>query len=325
MERTGTQMEGCYKIGVDIGGTTIKVGILNEAYEVLKKTAVPTPKENLPESMFDSIAKAVEDVLQLAGIAPEQCKGLGAGCPGVVDSKKGEVRYSNNIRMENVALVKALEERLPFPAYINNDANCAALGEQAAGVAKGCDNIVMFTLGTGVGGGIIINGKIFEGGYAGGAEIGHIVNGAEGRICTCGRKDCLETYASATALIQDALKAAKENPDGKLWELCGRTEAGMNAKIVFDAADAGDAQAQAIIDHYVQHLADGIEDIVNIFRPDAIVLGGGVCAQGKKLTDPIEAYLQENSFGKEKVFIPKVLIAQNGNDAGIIGAAALVE
>lgn len=317
--------EHSYKIGVDIGGTTIKIGVFNEEYEILKKGSVQTPAENLPDSMFDCISDAVHEFMDELGIVPEKCKGIGVGCPGVVDSGKGNVRYSNNIKMENVALVKELQQRLSCPVFINNDANCAALGEQVAGVAKGCHDIVMFTLGTGVGGGIILDGKIFEGGHAGGAEIGHILNGDEGRICTCGRRDCLESYASATALIGEALKAAKENPEGKLWELCGKQEAGMNARIVFDAADAGDAQAQSIVENYIKHLSDGILDIVNIFRPDAIVLGGGISAQGERLTVPVEKYLREYSFGKEKVKIPKILIAQNGNDAGIIGAAALVK
>ena len=225
---------------------------------------------------------------------------------------------------DNVPLAEELRKYLPVPVYVNNDANCAALGEVVKGAAKGCRNAAFLTLGTGVGGGIVIDGKIFEGGHPGGVELGHIRIRSDGRTCTCGRADCLEAYASASALIDDAKKMAEQNPESKLWELCGHDLENMNAKIPFDAAEAGDACGKTLVENYIEYLADGITDLANIFRPDIIVLGGGICAQGKKLTDPLNQYLKENCFGASIAYVPQVVIAQNGNDAGIIGAASLV-
>lgn len=311
-------------IGIDLGGTGIKIGVLNEAYEMLAQTSIPTGAKRPYQEIIADMGKTAMDLLKESGCVPENCIGAGVGSPGTIDSENGVVVYSNNIRWENVPLVEELKKYLPFPVFINNDANCAALGEVAKGAARGYQNAVFFTLGTGVGGGVVINGRIFEGGHPGGVELGHIHNGAEGRICTCGRKDCLEAYASATALIADAKKEAKAHPESVLLELCGEDLEQMNAKIPFDAAKQGDICGQRLIDSYIMHLADGITDIANIFRPDVIVLGGGVCAQKENLTGPLNEYLKKNCFGGEQTYIPSVVIAENGNQAGMIGAASLV-
>lgn len=311
-------------VGIDLGGTTIKIGIVNTAYEITAQTSIPTDAVRPYEAVIADMGKTAIELLAENGYDPEDCLGAGVGSPGTVDSKNGMVLYSNNIRWDHVPLSDELSKYLPVPVYLNNDANCAALGEVAKGAAKGCRNAVFLTLGTGVGGGIIIDGKIFEGGYPGGVELGHITNGSEGRRCTCGRYDCLETYASATALINDAKNMAVQYPGSMLWELCGHSLDNMNAKIPFDAAAAGDHCGKMLIENYVRHLADGITDIVNIFRPDVIVIGGGVCAQGENLTDPLNKYLEKNCFGGAVSYIPQVVTAQNGNDAGIIGAASLV-
>lgn len=270
------------------------------------------------------MGKTASALLAGNGFAVADCAGAGVGSPGTIDSKNGVVLYSNNIRWDNVPLAKELQKYLPVPVYVQNDANCAALGEVLCGAAKGCQNAVFLTLGTGVGGGIVIDGKIFEGGHPGGAELGHIKCGVEQRRCTCGRLDCLETYASATALIHDAKKMAQEHPESLLWALCGNDLAQMNAKIPFDAADAGDLCGKTLVDNYIQYLADGITDLANIFRPDFIVLGGGVCAQGEKLTEPLNEHLRANCFGNTVAYVPRTVVAKNGNQAGIIGAAGLV-
>ena len=270
------------------------------------------------------MGKTAAALLEENGFEIKDCLGAGVGSPGTVDSSTGVVLYSNNIRWDNVPLAEELRKYLPVPVYVNNDANCAALGEVVKGAAKGCRNAAFLTLGTGVGGGIVIDGKIFEGGHPGGVELGHIRIRSDGRTCTCGRADCLEAYASASALIDDAKKMAEQNPESKLWELCGHDLENMNAKIPFDAAEAGDACGKTLVENYIEYLADGITDLANIFRPDIIVLGGGICAQGKKLTDPLNQYLKENCFGASIAYVPQVVIAQNGNDAGIIGAASLV-
>lgn len=311
-------------IGIDLGGTGIKIGIADTDYEILAQTSVPTRGERPFEQVIADMGHAALQLLEQSGYRMADCLGAGVGSPGTVDSANGVVLYSNNIRWSNVPLAAELGKYLPVTIYVNNDANCAALGETVKGAAKGYSNAVFLTLGTGVGGGVVINGRIFEGGHPGGVELGHIRIASEGRICTCGREDCLEAYASATALIEDAKTMAKRFPNSILWQLCGRDLDQMNAKMPFDAAQAGDPCGQALVERYIRYLADGITDLANIFRPDIIVLGGGICAQGATLTDPINRCLKENCFGAAVSYVPEVVIAQNGNDAGIIGAASLV-
>ncbi|MBO5144859.1 MAG: ROK family protein [Lachnospiraceae bacterium] len=312
-------------VGIDLGGTGIKIGITDESYEILAQTSIPTNAQRPFEQIVADMGNTALKLLEENGYSVGNCLGVGIGSPGTIDSKNGIVLYSNNIRWEHVPLADELKKYLPLPVYVNNDANCAALGEVARGAARGCANAAFVTLGTGVGGGIVINGSIFEGGHPGGVELGHILNGSEGRKCTCGREDCLEAYASATALIHDAKEMAKQHPESVLWALCEQDLEQMNAKMPFDAAETGDACGKLLVENYIRHLADGITDIANIFRPDIIVLGGGICAQGEKLTEPLNQYLQKNCFGASIAYVPEVVIAENGNDAGIIGAASLVQ
>lgn len=311
-------------VGIDLGGTAIKIGIVNREYEIIAQTSIPTEAVRPYEQVIADMGKAAMTLLAENGYELGECLGAGVGSPGIVDSEKGVVLYSNNIRWDHVPLAKELKKHFPVPIYTNNDANCAALGEVVKGAARGYQNVVFLTLGTGVGGGIVIGGKIFEGSHPGGTELGHIHNGSEGRKCTCGRYDCLETYASASALIEDAKKIAKQHPESLLWELCGYNLDSMNAKMPFDAAAAEDYCGNVLIGNYIRHLADGITDIANIFRPDIIVLGGGVCAQGEKLTRPLNEYLKQNCFGASVTYVPQAVIAENGNNAGIIGAASLI-
>ena len=312
-------------LGIDLGGTGIKIGVLDQTYDILAQTSIPTNAKRPYKEVIADMGNAAAALLEENGYGLKDCLGAGVGSPGTIDSSSGTVLYSNNIRWEHVPLAKELYQYLQIPVYVNNDANCAALGEVRKGAARGCKNAVFLTLGTGVGGGIVIDGKIFEGGHPGGAEIGHIRIASEGRRCTCGRRDCLEAYASATALIQDAKQMAGQQPDSVLWEMCGYDLDNMNAKIPFDAAWAGDTASRMLIGKYIGYLADGITDIANIFRPDLIVLGGGICAQGEKLTEPLNQYLKKNCFGADVSYVPQVVTAQNGNDAGIIGAACLVQ
>lgn len=312
-------------LGIDLGGIAIKIGVLDQAYEILAQTSIPTNAKRPYKEIIADMGNAAIALLVENGYGLKDCLGAGVGSPGTIDSGSGTVLYSNNIRWDNVPLAEELYRFLRVPVFVNNDANCAALGEVVKGAAKGCKNAVFLTLGTGVGGGIVIDGEIFEGGHPGGVEIGHIRIASQGRQCTCGRYDCLEAYASATALIQDAKEMARKEPGSMLWEMCGQDLDKMNAKIPFDAAWAGDAASRTLIEAYIEYLADGITDIANIFRPDLIVLGGGICAQGEKLTGPLNQYLKENCFGANVSYVPQVVTAQNGNDAGIIGAACLVQ
>ncbi|MFA9462665.1 MAG: ROK family protein [Velocimicrobium sp.] len=314
-----------YRIGIDLGGTNIKVGIVNAEDEIIEKYSVKTMVERPYQEIIKDMGAAIFYVLEQAGILKEECVSIGIGSPGTVDAKNGVVLYSNNFNWENIPLVAELKKYINLPIYISNDANCAALGETVAGAAKGCENVILLTLGTGVGGGVVLGGKVFEGGHAGGAELGHTVIVEGGELCTCGRRGCLEGYASATALIRDTRRAAKENPQSIIMKLCNKELDEINGKTPFEAAELGDTIAQDVIDGYIMHLGIGITNMINIFRPDKVLLSGGICNQGEKLTNPLNDAVKGACFGGEKAFIASVERAKLGNDAGIIGAAALGE
>ena len=314
-----------YRVGIDLGGTNIKAGIVNEDQQIVRESSIPTLVERGALSIMEDMAALVERLLAEEGLTKEHVAGIGIGSPGMIDAASGTVVYSNNFDWENVPLGAYLEERLGLPVRVSNDANCAALGEVKAGAAKDCRNCVMITLGTGVGGGVVMEGRIFEGGHAGGAELGHTTLIAGGEPCTCGRNGCFEAYASATALIRDTKRAAQANEKSMIWRLCDGDLEKIDGKTVFDAMQTGDETARRVVKQYLTYLGEGIVNMVNIFRPDKVLLSGGVCNQGKNLTVPLQEYVQKNSFAKEKGYVPEIAIATLGNLAGILGAAALVE
>lgn len=313
-----------YRIGIDLGGTNIKAGIVNEKNEILFEKQIPTKVHRPADEVIRDMAGLVEELLRDKEINKRQVMGVGIGSPGTVDAKTGVVVYSNNFGWEHVPLGSCLSEALHLPVRVSNDANCAALGEVKAGAARECANCVLITLGTGVGSGIVIDGRIFEGAHAGGAELGHTLLVADGEICTCGRRGCLEAYASATALIRDTRGAALENPDSSIWTFCGGDLENVDGKTAFDAAKAGDACARTVVERYIRYLGEGIVNAVNLFRPDIVLLGGGICKQGEYLTKPLYDYVSQYCFGGEKGYIPKIGIAKLENSAGILGAAALI-
>lgn len=311
-----------YTVGVDIGGTDIKVGILDKYNNFVSKGIYPTHSEKGWEEVVKNIIFAVNEILENSRIDKKDCEYIGIGCPGTIDPKSGVVVYSNNLKWENVNLKAEIEKATDMKVYISNDANCAALGEVKAGFGGKYKNAVVITLGTGVGGGIVIDGKIFEGGI-GGAEIGHTLIERNGELCSCGRKGCLEAYASATALIRQSKEAANMNKESQLYKMCNGNIDNMNGKIPFDAAKTGDETALKVIDKYIDYLAEGIVDIINIFRPEAVILSGGISKQGEYLTDILKEKVMPNVFGGANSYIPEIRCAVLENDAGIAGAANL--
>ena len=297
------------RIGIDIGGTMTKIGLVDIHQKLIAKKSIETKAWRTPEAIIEEIAKTTLAMLEEEEIAMDQCVGVGVGVPGTVDSKNGVVLYSNNIKWENVELAKAIGSYLPIPVSIANDADCAALGEAVAGAGKGYQDVVVLTLGTGVGGGIILDGKIYEGKGIGGSELGHMVIVENGEPCTCGRKGCLEAYASATALKRDAKRATGKE---------------LEPKEIFEAAKAGDTALKEVVETYIRRLGTGVVNIVNIFRPQLFVLGGGVSEQGDALLAPLRKILAENCFGGTKGELPELEVAALGNDAGMIGAASLL-
>ena len=295
---------GQVRIGIDIGGTEVKIGLVDVHQKLLASASIPTESGRPAAEIIAAIGERALALLAEQGIAIEQCMGIGVGVAGTVNRKTGVVTYSNNLRWSNVPLSRLLGEALPLPIKIANDADCAALGETAAGAGRDYQNIVMVTLGTGVGGGVIMDGEIVSG-----SELGHMVIVENGEPCTCGRRGCLEAYASATALMRDAERATGKR---------------QSPEEIFAAAAAGDQVLQAVTGNYIRRLCTGIVNITNIFRPQLILLGGGVSRQGETLLAPIRETVRKSCFGGETSALPEIEIASLGSRAGVIGAAALI-
>jgi len=313
-----------YRIGIDLGGTNIVAGVMNDKYEIVAKFSTPTLADRPYTEVVKDMAMAVTEAMKEAGITLDQCASLGIGSPGTCDSAKGTIVYANNLHWSDVPLREELNKYLDIPVYISNDANCAALGEVEAGSAKGKQNVIMVTLGTGVGGGIIIDGKIFSGQNSAGAEIGHALLVMDGVLCTCGRKGCVEAYASATGLIRMTKEKMDEYPDSVMHEITAK-RGHVSGRTAFEAQRMGDEAGDQVVKYYVRCVAEGLIDLINIFRPEVIILGGGISNEGPGLFDPLRAYINENCYGGLKTDVPGIIPAVLGNDAGIIGAACLSE
>ena len=307
-----------YRIGIDLGGTNIAVGVVDDRHQIVAEASVPAGAHRPAEQVVADMCRAVELALDKAGLTPADCASIGVGTPGNCDPERGVVVRAYNLNWFDVPVCAMLTAHFGLPARLSNDANCAALAETVAGAAVGCRNMMLITLGTGVGGGIIVDGRIVSGLGGAGGEPGHSLLVLDGEPCTCGRRGCWEVYASATALIRQGREAAAAHPTSLLNrypELTGRD--------VFDAADAGDEAAQAVLERYYVYVAAGITDLVNILSPEMVLIGGGISRQGERLLRPIRRYVAANCFGGAKRLQPVIQAAQLGNEAGIIGAAAL--
>ncbi|MFT3952527.1 MAG: ROK family glucokinase [Oscillospiraceae bacterium] len=311
-----------YYVGIDLGGTNIKAGVVDSDYQIISKhsvkTALPRPAE---EICADMAACAVEAVKK-AGLTMDDIDSVGIGTPGIANSKSGIIEYSNNLGFVNVPMAEWISAKLGKPAFIENDANAAAYGEYVAGAAKGADHAVCITLGTGVGGGIIIDGKIYAGFNFGGAEIGHTVIEVDGPPCTCGRKGCFEVFSSATGLIRMTKEALEADP-ASLMHTMRKDDAKVSARLAFDAMRAGDATAKAVVDKFIKYLAAGITNTINIFQPDVLCIGGGVCNEGDALLLPLLEIVKREVYTRNSPKNTEIVIAKLGNDAGLIGAAFL--
>ena len=258
-----------YRIGIDLGGTNIAVGVVNENYEIVAHHSVPTGASRPAEEVIRDMGDAVEAVLVKAGVSIDQCESMGIGSPGNCDSERGVVARAYNLGWFDVPVCAMLHERFGIPVRLSNDANCAALAETVAGAAIGCENMVLITLGTGVGGGIIIDGKIYAGMRSAGAELGHTLLVLDGEPCTCGRKGCWEAYASVTGLVRQTKAAMQANPDSimnntPMDQVSGRT--------AFDAAKKGDRAGDEVVKTFIEYLACGLVNMVNIFQPRVLCI-----------------------------------------------------
>lgn len=310
-----------YCFGIDVGGTFIKGAIVDLDGNIKVFAKVPTESEKGKEQLVVNIKKLCDTLLEKSGLKKSDVTAIGMGVPGMIDSKRGVVIKSGNLRLSNFAIAEEVEHITGMPVKIANDANAAALGEYKFALDEKYQNIVLLTLGTGVGGGIVIDGKLYEGNRGAGAELGHSVIVMNGEPCTCGRRGCIEAYASATAIIRETKKTMNTHKDSKLWEI-GSTD-NVNGKTAFDYS-ATDVYAKEVVDNYISALACYITNVANEFRPEAVILGGGVCAQGDSLIIPLREILKKEIFAGSDGPQVEILTAKLGNDAGCLGAAALV-
>lgn len=310
-------------IGVDIGGTSIKGAFINDKGEILNRFSMKIEKEAFAEDtigkLCDIIAKAMDE-----GGYKGKVKGIGIGCPGLLDIDNGIIINSPNLPMwSKFPLKEFVEKRLGLEVVINNDANVAALGEAKFGSGSKYQNSIMITLGTGIGGGVIINGKLYDGYKHQGGELGHMVIHVNGRACGCGRKGCFEAYASASALIKDTRAMMKKHPESLLTQI-EKELVGVDGRNAFLAAKRGDKYGMKLVNDYVMYLSEGLLNFCNIFRPEVIILSGGIANEKEYLIDKVADYLKENHYG----FIgsPKVEVVNGtlGYDSGKIGAACLI-
>ena len=290
-----------FRIGIDLGGTNIAVGIVDEAQRIVAAHSVPTVWQNGARALLDDIAACVKAALANGGYTLADCAGAGIGVPGTCDTNRGVVRYAHNIGWDGVPVTSELRRRLDLPVFLANDADCAALGEVVGGAAKGCSSALMFTLGTGVGGGFI-----------------HMCIEMGGAPCTCGERGCWEAYASATALIRQAKEAAAAHPESALNVIA------LSGRTIYATAAAGDAAACAVTAQYAAYVGSGLVNFINALFPEVVLLGGGVSGAGDALLVPVREYVKAHAFVRDAALLPEIRIAALGGDAGIIGAAALV-
>ena len=308
--------------GIDVGGTGIQVGVVDETGHIIAKSSMVTEVGVPYQEQIAGMARCVQEAMNKAGLPMSELKSVGAGVPGLADQKTGMVAYCPNIHWTDVPFREEFQKHIDKPVFIDNDATVAGLAESVAGVSAGSDSSVFLTLGTGVGGGIVINGKVWNGAHGVGSEIGHMILEADGEPCNCGNNGCLERYCSATAIIRMAREQMDNHPDSLILSMAEGDKAKINAKIVFDAAREGDPTAVKVFRRYIRYLGQAIASIVNFLDPEVVVLGGGVSKAGAFLLDAVRAEVPKYVLYKTMP-LARIELARLGPDAGIIGAAML--
>lgn len=311
-----------YYLGIDVGGMSVKGALVNEEGDFLCRDSFETKPNRNTFEIINDIVSLCKDLVRKGNITENVLAGIGIGIPGTIDAENGTIIYANNINFENVQIVNELKKHFKCPIKIGNDANVAALGEMKFGSGKGCDNLILVTLGTGVGTGIIVNSEILLGNNGAGGEGGHITFKYNGLLCSCGKKGCWECYASATALIRMSEEAISKNPKSEMVKVA-KEEGKVSGRTAFLAAQKGDVTGKNVVSKYIKYVSEGIISLVNIFRPDVILIGGGISNEGKYLMDRIEKRVNKYSYGGKRNPRVPVRKAELKNDAGILGAVAL--
>ncbi len=316
-----------YRIGIDLGGTNIAAGLVDESFRIVFKDSTPTLVGRPNEEIVKDIGLLCKRVCDAAGIKMADIVSVGIASPGVVDNDAGEIVYANNLNMRHFPIIPLLRKHISVSSiYLENDANAAAWGEAVAGAAKGSRSSVMITLGTGVGGGIVADGKVFKGFNSAAGELGHIVIQVDGRPCTCGRHGCWETYSSATGLIRttkEKMEACKKAGEHTLMFDISEKAGKINGRTAFEAMRQGDRAGKEVVDEYIKYLASGIASLINIFQPEVLSIGGGISNEGQLLLDLLLPLVSTQTYGAGLIPGTDIRIAKLKNDAGIIGAAVL--
>ena len=312
-----------YRIGVDLGGTNIAVGVMDNNLNIIGRAKLKTNAPRPAEDIFSDIAKAVLTAVEDAGIKLDEVLSVGVGTPGSVNKANGMIEFANNLDFNKVPAKEMLEKKIGRSVFLDNDANCAALGEATAGVGKGVSSFVAITLGTGVGSGIVIDGKIIGGVNFAAGEMGHMVIVVDGEQCNCGRKGCWEKYASAGALTAQTKQAMMQNRESLMWQQVDSNIEKVSGRTAFDAMRKGDKTAQEVVSRYIYYVSTGIINIVNALQPEIICVGGGIGHEGENLLEPIRRHVEKERYSVHAEKQTQICAAVLGNDAGIIGAALL--
>ena len=312
-----------YRIGIDLGGTNTAIGIVDDKYHILYRDSIPTKAEKSGVEILEDVVQLIHRLLKNVGISLSDIKQIGVGVPGTANKTTGILEYANNLNFSKVSVTDWLEERLHCQVRFDNDANAAALGEYLVKDVSHIKSFLMVTLGTGVGGGVILDGKLLEGCNYAAAEFGHMVIEKGGRPCTCGRKGCFEAYGSVTALITMATEAVESHVDSLLYKKWKENQETLDGRMICDCVKARDDVAIKILNQYTDYLATGLTNLVNLFQPDVICIGGGISAAADLFLDSLQKQVREESYTSEAEIQTVIQKASLGNDAGIIGAAFL--
>lgn len=313
-----------YYLGIDLGGMSIKAGVCDDNGKILVSDTCVTVRNEDGDRIITDMAALCLKVIEKAGLTVDDIEYAGIASPGSADSERGVIIYAATLPFLNYPIAEKLMEKTGIKkVYIDNDANAAAKGEATYGAARGYKDSLFITIGTGVGGGIIIDGKIYSGFNFSGAELGHIVIVKDGLDCPCGRKGCMESYASATALINQTKAKMLENKESALWSVCGGDIDNVNGKTVFDAMLLDDEAAKEVYKTYIEYLACGITNFINIFQPEVLSIGGGISKQGDILIKPLCEIVEREQYSRYSDKKTLIKVAELQNDAGIIGAASL--
>lgn len=312
-----------YTIGIDVGGTNLKAGLVDETFAIVATKKMPLVWES-PEKFAEDLCALAIGLVEEKGISREDVAYIGMGVPGVVDVKTGTIVKTVNIPIRNVPVAELIHRSWDIPVFLGNDADCAALGEFYHFEKKDIESLILVTLGTGVGTGLIFNGKIHRGINGCAGEGGHIVIVSGGELCTCGRRGCWERYASASGLIRLTREAMEKDRQSAMWTLAEGSLDKVDGRTAFNAAREGDESAKTVVNQYLTYLAEGLTNLTNLLQPEVVCIGGGVSNEADEaLLFPLRKKVEEMRYDKDALVHTQIVKAKLGNDAGIIGAALL--